>query len=737
VKNRRDAGKRFQLSAAASCPATSSPGHHGLTALALGAVLITITLAAFWGVGSNSFVNMDDDVYVFKNARIQAGPTWDNVKWAFSNESLGFYFPLTLISHMIDCRLYGSWAGGHHITSLILHILSALMLFAALSRASGAAWKSFAVAALFAVHPLHVESVAWAAERKDVLCAFFWFACLLAYVTYANKPSAASYFFVVMAFLCGLLSKPMVITLPFVLLLLDYWPLERWSPFNGGQGGKGTWDLKAFKRLLLEKLPLFVLVPVFALISFSAQKQAKAIASIHSLQFDQRVINALVSCAAYLKEMFIPLDLAAYYPLPRDGVSFRLGAACGILLVALTVAFMWFGRRKKYLAAGWLWYVGALLPVIGIVQIGAQSMADRYTYIPLVGLFIIIVWGASWIVETKPMFREASVAASAIVLLILVILTRIQAGYWANSEKLFGHTLEITSDNYFIHNNLGVVLYENGRHDEATVHYNEALRVNPEWPEANYNLATALLDSGDYAEAAAHYETALKQKRDPEGLSNLGFALTKIKRLPEAVERLNEAIRLNPDLYYARVNLAAALSEMGQAGKAFEQYKEALRIDPGSAEALDGMGQSLMLLGRKSEALERFREAVIAQPDSLSALVILGNAFGEAGRTDDAMEQYAKALKISPSSAHVLNNCGLVLARAGRMAEAEKRFREAVKAAPDFPDAYINLGFALLQEGKAEEAAVSFRGALKLTPSSGIALENLQKAENMLKKRGR
>jgi len=709
----------------------------------LGAILVVITLAAFWGIWSNSFINADDDVYVSDNLRVQSGLTAENIRWAFSTTYFGFYYPLTWLSHMLDCDLFGLWAGGHHITSLAIHLLNTLLLFWFLWRATGREGRSFSVAALFAVHPLHVESVAWVAERKDVLCAFFWFLALLAYLRYIEKPSVPRYSLLFIFFMCGLLSKPMIITLPFTLILLDYWPLKRWAPFGAGRdqtpqvSGRGGAGLS---RLLLEKLPLFLLIPVFAMLTFRAQEQAEAVASLKGLALDRRVSNALISYVAYLKKMVFPSDLSAYYPLSESGISTGYAVVCGAFLAAMTALALYLGRKKGYLAAGWLWYLGTLVPVIGVVQIGAQAMADRYTYVPLVGIFVILVWFFSDLAEEIKIRVRISRAIFAATLLILVVLARIQAGYWADSLTLFNRALSITPDNFFAHNAVGNHYLVRGDNEKAVEHFREAVRLDPGYSVAHYNLAMALMNLGMYGEAVGHYEMAMKEKEDAVGMSNLGMALAKLDRREEAALWLRKAIRLNPDCFDARNNLASVLSETGQLVEAEEQYREALRIRPGSPVSLNGLGRVLARAGRWSEAVEQFRKAVQANPENSSARISLGKALAESGETEAAADQFREALKAAPpDDPRTLNEMGLAFAGVGKMRDAAELFRKAVDLAPEVAEARINYGYALLQTGRAGEAAEQFRIALKIDPGSQLARANLEQALGLLReeRRGR
>lgn len=598
--------------------------------------LALITAFAFSGAAGAGFIDMDDPRFVTANSRVQAGITWDNIKWAFSTTYFGFYFPLTWMSHMLDCQLFGLNASGHHITSLIIHILNSLLLFASLRRMTGALWRSAAVSALFALHPLHVESVLWIAERKDVLCAFFWFLCLLAYSWYVEKPSAERYSLVFFSFLFGLLSKTMIITLPFLLLLLDFWPLGRLDRNPGGSSGKlGTGRPGSIKSLLYEKIPLFVLVPVFAYLTVAAQKQAKTFASLDALSFAQRTANAAISYAAYLQKAFIPVGLAFYYPYPKEGVSMTAGAACVVLLAAITVIALFFGMKRRYLFTGWFWYVGTLVPVIGLVQVGAQSMADRYTYVPLVGVFIALSWSVTEIAGKKILARRSLAAVAAGLLVVLMILTRVQVGHWVNSEKLFYRALAVTKDNAVIESNMGLTLYSAGRTDEALAHYGEALRIDPSNAPAHINMGNALAAKGLNTEAISHYEEALRtMPESKEAMNNLGLALMKENRNGEAILRFEECVRAYPRYFDARLNLGVAFTNAGDLKAAEAQYMEAIRLDPDSAQAFNNLGVILTREGKAEDAADNFRAALRVSP-----------GFEEARKNLEAVEKYLKEQK--------------------------------------------------------------------------------------------
>jgi protein O-mannosyl-transferase len=743
------------------------------SAMCLG--LAAVTLAAFWGVTSCGFVNFDDTIYITQNPRVLGGLTWDGVTWAWTTTFFGFYYPVTWLSHMLDVQLFGTNAGMHHLTSLVLHVLGTLILFLALLRMTRAYWRSALVACLFAIHPLHVESVAWLSERKDVLSALFWFLALLAYAFYAEKPSASRYLPVLASFLLGMLAKPMLITLPFVLLLLDYWPLGRWPsaahPSRLAPPGEGPGRPAPVGRLVLEKLPLLALVPVFAVSTMLSQKEIEAVISADTLPVAQRVANALISCCIYMVKMFAPVGLTVFYPHPQKSVSYALAALCALALLAATAAALWLARRHKYLGVGWLWYLGMLVPVIGLVQVGSQAMADRYTYLPMVGLFILVVWGVADLAGAGRAARRAVSGIAGAALLGLLVLTRVQVGTWQTSRSLWAHALEVTSRNYMAHFYLAAALYDEGKVGEAFSHYEEALAILPHFAAAHGKMGSALADAGRSEEAIAHFEEALKiDPRLAEAHNGYGELLSSLGRVDEAIEQFDATVQLWPEDTRALGNLGAAYAKKGRVADAIPCFEKALQESPGnldiqttlgaalaqagrtdealailngvlaarpdSAEALQSLGQVLARSGRLPEAIDAYQKALRLKPDDAEAHEGLGVALDHSGRTSEAIEQFRQALRARPNYADASNNLGLALAKSGRLEEAVGCFRKAVEAKPDWADAWNNLGLGLAKTGRVSEAAECFRKAVELRPDFIQAQSNLGAAQEAAGRQG-
>ncbi len=517
--------------------------------LAIGFVLAMGTLVLYLPVAHHDFISLDDNQYVTANPVVQAGLTWAGVKWAFTNIIASNWFPLTWLSHMLDCQLYGVNPAGHHLTNVFFHIANVLLLFAWLNRATGALWRSALVAALFAWHPLRVESVAWVAERKDVLSAFFWLLTLLAYTRYVKKPGATAYLLTLFLFACGLMSKPMVVTLPFVLLLADFWPLRRLTD----DGGRTT-DLK---KLVVEKIPFFALTLAESCINFIAQKAGGATWSADALPLPVRLANALVSYVRYLSKTFWPTDLAIIYPYQNHWpLWFVLAAAILLLVWSATVILR--ARQNPFLFFGWFYFVGTLVPTIGLVQVGPQAMADRYSYLPSIGLFIVIVWGVNELLAAQPRGKEFALLASATALAACLVVTSFQLSHWQNSLKLFLHTVEVTTDNYTADAYLGSELETVGLNEAALTLFFESVRIAPTFPNGQWDLGLALLRQGRAAEASEHLGVAAKLvPTDPVIHCYYGKALAAAGKLDEAKAQYTEALRLKPDYTEAKKSLAA------------------------------------------------------------------------------------------------------------------------------------------------------------------------------------
>ncbi len=637
--------------------------------------LVVATTAVYVDLRTHQFINFDDDVYITDNPQVQPGLTLKGLSYAFTSLQGGNWHPLTWLSFMVTSQLFGLHAWGFLLTNLLFHIANALLLFLWLLRTTRAPGRSFLVAAFFALHPLHVESVAWAVERKDVLSTFFWLLTMWAYVWYAERPRLRRYLLILVCFILGLMAKPMLVTLPFVLLLLDYWPLDRWPQKSAGSA-KNSLVPKLqsgvpLGRLIWEKTPLFALVVILSVATFFAQKEVGAMAELAQLPLPGRLANALVAYVTYMVKMFYPSGLAILYPISRAAFPLWqvLGATFTLALISLLVIRK--TSRHSYLLVGWLWYLGTLVPVIGLVQVGNQTMADRYTYVPLIGLLIMVVYGMAELAARWRVPRFLLPAGAGVVLSALMICTWVQVSYWRDSISLYEHTLKVTTGNFIIHNNLGEALAAQGQKEQVAAHYAEALRINPNYAESRNNLE-ALVAQGKLDQAAARYAEALRLHPDDA-----------------------ETLHLKSDLAEAHNNFGNALAAKKKLDEAVNQYAEALRLEPAIAGIHNNLGVALV----------------------------------KQGKMDQAMAHYTEALRLNPNFAEAQNNLGMALAKQGKLDEAIAMFQKAIQIKPDFPMAYTNLELALTQQGNIDKAINIFQNALKINPNNTSA----QKMLNILK----
>ncbi len=650
-----------------------------------GMLLIVATLIVYLPVKDHQFVGLDDDLYVTDNPQIQKGLTWANLAWALTALEAGFWHPLTWWSHMLDYELFGLNPGGHHLMSLLLHTLNVLLLFGLLQRWTGAIWRSFLVAALFALHPLNVESVAWVAERKNVLSTLFWLLTLGAYVHYVRKPNWQRYLWVVVLFVLGLMAKPMLVTLPCVMLLLDYWPLGRLGPSWNEFRKKGS-------KLLLEKAPLFALAVPSGMLAIHAETLLGALPSLQQISLDARFGNALTSFVAYLGKMVWPTDLAVFYPHPETSPPAGQVILAILVIGTLSLLVLWRAPSCPYLLVGWLWYLGTLLPVSGLIQVGQHSMADRYMYVPLIGVFILLVWGCTqWVVHSQ-IKKAWGIGAIVFLLLGLAINTRLQLAHWQNSVTLFEHAIQSTEDNYLAHNNLGTVFLEAGEIDKGMEQLSIALEIKPESVEALYNLGLAL-----------------KQKGHLDG----------------AVRYFSEALDITPNLAAAHNNLGLIRIAQGDGEKAIQHFSKALEIDPQLFEALNNLGTLLLGNGQVEKAISCFSQSLLLNPDQARAYNNLGAALDLQGRSEEAMTHYHRALELAPYSFLTHNNLGRMFMEKGDLERAARHFSKVIEIEPEFGDAHFNLGVVRTDQGSFENAIASFRQALQLNPNNREARQRL------------
>ena len=621
----------------------------------LGAILIVAILGIFAQVISHDFITFDDGAYITGNAHVQKGLSGKNLVWAFTSTEVSNWHPLTWLSHMLDCELYSLNPAGHHLNSLFFHVANTLLLFFVLRSGTGRLWESAMVAALFALHPLHVESVAWVSERKDVLSAFFWMLTMSAYVYYCRRPGSYRYLLIIISFGAGLMAKPMLVTLPFVLLLMDLWPLGRLQLPARVTTESGPQSLT---RLVVEKIPLFVLSAASCVVTFMAQSRGGAVMTFEALPLIVRIINTFVSYVRYLASMLWPQDMAVFYPHPGTSLPLWQGVAAALFIAVVLLLVARQYLKRPFLLVGWLWFLGTLVPVIGLVQVGGQSMADRYTYLPSIGIFLMFVWGFSGLFAGLRSRGPLLAFGSTAVLLCLSVVTWFQLGHWKDTETLFRHTLSVTKRNYVAHSNLGAFLTDKGRLDEARAEHEKALSIWPSYPDAHNNLGVVFARKGLLKEAISHYKKALQA---------------------------------NPKHLLAHQNMASALAELGELEEAVSYYHRALIIDPEAGANHNTMGVVLARLQRMDEAVSHLTRAIELCPDCPEPYNNLGRVLTIQGRPEKAIAYLQSAITLRPDYAEAYNNLGLANVKLGILDEAVYYLSAALHIKPGYGKARANL----------------------------------------------
>ncbi len=754
--------------------------------------LALLIVGVYWPVATHGFINFDDPDYVSSNPRVQAGLSVENIRWAFTSMYASNWHPLTWLSHMLDCQLYGLKPAGHHLTSLLLHAANAVLLFLVLRRAAwgfnvehlasniqhptsnleprtsnleprtslaldprpsplAPCWLCALVAALFALHPLHVESVAWVSERKDMLSAFFFLLTLWAYVCYAegrrqkaegrmqNAETAcgphssfilhpsAFYLLSLVCFALGLMSKPMLVTLPCVLLLLDYWPLGRMQNGEADYAPRATPHAIRHRSttpplgLVLEKLPFFALAAASCVVTFLVQRASGAVAPLEKGPFELRLANALVAYARYLGKTVWPSDLAVFYPYSHLSLDSWQVVGAGLLLLAVTAGVLLVRKRQPYLLVGWLWFLGMLVPVIGLVQVGKQSMADRYTYLPHIGLFILLAWGAAALVNRPTRLRQITAAASALVLVGCGILTARQLSYWRDTITLFEHAAAVTDRNFVACAVIGNELAEQGKLGEAIAQCRKALAISPDYPEARNTLGNIFAKQGKLEEAVANYRAAAEADRtyaDPR--NGLGSVLVKQGKFAEAEIQCREALKLAPMHLPAMYSLATALHSQGKLDEAADYYRQILALDPRLFTPRRLLGNILVAQGKTDEAIGQLQLALKIRPEDADTRTVLGLVLLDKNRADEAVDQFRQATRLQATNSLANYQLALIHQERKETRAAIERFRLALRAQPDWPESLNNLAWLLaanpdasLRDG-AEAVALAER-ACKLT----------------------
>ncbi len=687
-------------------------------------LLIAATLLVYAPIRDHQFLLFDDDHYVTEDIRILQGVTWDNLLWGLTAIEEALWKPVTLYSHMLDIQLFGLNPAGHLLMNLLIHVANVMLLFGVLHQATGAVWRSALVAALFALHPLNVESVAWVAERKNVLSTSFWLLTMGAYVGYVRRPGWLRYLGVMGALVLGLMTKPMVVTLPFALLLMDYWPLGRlpvrWGEFR-----------RRFPGLVVEKLPFFVPVVGVSAITIYGAEAVQGLPSLQEISLGTRVGNALLGYGLYLKKMVWPMDLAVIYPLPTDAPSAWSVALSALVLVAITVLVWRRREHSRYLVVGWSWYLGTLVPVSGLLQSGFQSMADRYAYVPMMGIFMMVSWGAVECLGDRHRGRRWLAGAGGCVLLALALVTRVQLSYWQDTTTLFERTLQVTSNNHVSHYILATGLFREGESKEAVGHLREALKIKPDYFTALGALGKARAEEGDFNEAEEFLSRAFGMGPGfAEVHNNLGFLRVKQGRLEESVEHFLRALEIDPQMVDAQRSLGGVFTQQGKSDEAIEMYRRVLRRVPSDAGSHYFLAVNLIRKGEADEASHYFSEALKYNPGLAEAHNYLGFLRARQGRLEEAVVHLLQALEIDPQMFEAQRNLGNVLSQQGKIDEALESFGRALEVAPGDALTHNNLGVVLLQKGEIDEAVRHFSEALKIDPTYRAAQENIDRVQS-------
>ena len=653
-------------------------------ALLIAAVLCLVTLALYWNVLGHQFLNYDDPDYLTQNPMVQRGLTGEGIRYAFTAPVSSNWHPLTILSLMLDVQLFGARPGVIQFISVLFHVANSILLFLLARRMTGALWASAFVAAFFAWHPLRVESVAWLAERKDVLSAFFLLLTLLAWTAWIRRPSIGRYVLSLVFFALGLMSKPMLVTLPFAMVLLDLWPFQR---LRIGAGEGSAVDKKSLVESLREKVPFIALALISSYITFIVQRGGQSVATMERIPLLSRVANALVAYAAYLWKTIWPVNLSVYYPYPET-IQTASAIITAVLLLGISFLVWRNWRARPWLFTGWFWYVGTLVPVIGIVQVGSQAMADRYSYIPSIGLGFAIAFGAQELLSLRPGFRRPIGVLAAVFIAGWILLTGRQVNFWKNDETLFSHALQATTRNHLASAVLGSTAAQTGRMNEAARLFEQAIQWRPDSFEAHTAYGVALLNSGNLEKAEEHLHRAIQfNPMQFEAFNGLGAVLSRQKKPDEALEKFTSALNINPNYGEARLNRAMMLQQLGRAPEALDDYFAALPLVAPNPQVLLNIGNLLLAQHRSGEALGLFRQVLQLQPDHVDAINRV--AWILATHPDPNVRNGAEALSLAQQAcaltkqqhAPSLNTLAAALAENGQFPEAAQHMQQAIGVA--------------------------------------------------------
>ncbi len=684
----------------------------------IAACLALGTLWVYWPVKDFPFVNYDDDEYVYDNPHVLSGLTLNNVRWAFCTTSAANWHPVTWLSLMLDRDLFGPTAGGYHFTNVCLHIFNALLLFGVLLNMTGALWRSALVSFLFALHPLHVESVAWVSERKDLLCTFFMLLSLWAYCRYAKTKNGTLYVRTLIYFTLGLMAKPMIITLPLVLLLLDYWPLNRLALYGKNEGLRTS-----VRRMIVEKIPFVLLSVASCVVTLVAQKASGAVASS---PLDFRLSNAVLSYAQYVVHAVWPVHLAFFYPLPKT-ISIPMVAISSLALVGISYAAIRTMRSASWFFVGWFLYLVTLLPVIGIVRVGSQSMADRYTYVPLTGLLVIAAWGVSHFVKSNVLRRKFAGAGATAALVAVALLARKQVGCWQDSAALFRHALSVTNGNYVAHNNLGKVLYMQNMPDSALFHFSEALKIFPGYPAALYNTGFIVMQQGKPRDALPYLQKAvLSDSNYAHAYECLGETYETLGLESLAIAGYLRAISCRPDLFAPWYRLSIALLNHGSLDSAIICLDSALLRQPSNWEAHYYLGAAYLRKSNADRALLQFAQATKLNPLSWRLSLAIGEELFKGNRVSSALRLYSRAVRLAPDSIQPRIDRGVAFAINNQLDSAIADFYRVLTKDPGLAQAHFYLSQGYARFGMPDSALFHARRAKEIDQASPRLLDTLR-----------
>jgi tetratricopeptide (TPR) repeat protein len=703
-------------------------------------LIITGTLALYAQVVTHEFVSFDDDLYITQNDQVKSGLSWKNLQYALGFSKVTYWHPLTWLSHMLDCQLFGLNSGIHHLMNVLFHILNSVLLFIVLLKMTGSHWRSAFAAALFALHPVNVDTVAWVAERKNVLSTFFWMLTMLSYFQYTRAPGLYRYILVVCIFILGLLSKPMLVTLPFVLLLMDFWPLQRIRIVFENADRKSK-EAKAFRyegaavsRLIVEKIPLLIFALAVIVISSLSIRYGGFQIDTLRVPMGLRIENALVSYVLYLGKFLWPTDLTFYYPYPEFVPLWQV-IGSGILLITISAAALKYIFRAPYFLIGWLWFLGTLVPVSGIMQGGLwPEIAERWAYVPYIGLFIAVSWGIHDILHGRPWGKKVFLGAAAAVLLVLMVLTFRQIGYWKDDLTLFTHGIEINPKNFCAQNNLGNYYVSKKNYKEAAYRFSEALRMNPTDVKVMENLGRLYYDTGDKDRSIHYYLEALQYNpRSVKASFRLGTIYSERKEFDKATGYFLNVIKQEPEHASAYYNLGVIAAQKGDKEKAAEYLSTAIKLDPRDAESHYSFGIVLMNQGKVNDAISHFRKAIKIDPKNKEAGNSLAMALNLQKKIQkDTLAQLEQRRRKEPDNPELLQKLAVVYAMNGRNADALDALQRFVRIQPDNPDGYYNIACVYAKEGNVDEAVLW----LKKSIDKGFKDWNLlQKDEDLVKLR--